>query len=600
MTITMESTAAEVPIAAVTGLTYHYPGGETPALRDLAWSVAPGEYVTVTGPSGSGKSTLLRCLNGLTPHFSGGTFDGIVTVAGHDTRHAHPRALARTTGFVFQDPEAQFVTGRVDDEIAFGMEQLGVPPLTMRKRVEEVLDLLGIAALRDREIATLSGGERQRVAVAAALALQPAILALDEPTSQLDPWGAEEVLAALTRLNEDLGLTVVLAEHRLERVIAHTDRLTVLAAGGTVALDGPPRTVLREMARDTLPPLLALGRHLGWDPLPLSIKEGRAAQRREMASGRLPAPPPPDPVPAAGAPLVQLQRVSAGWDTRAVLRNVDLDVRSGELVALMGRNGSGKTTLLRLIAGLHRPASGRVVVAGQDTVSLHTADVAQTVGYLPQNPSALFFAETVAAELAFTLKHHRGPGRDPEETLAALGLSHAAGRHPRDLSGGERERAALAAVLVGGPRLLLLDEPTRGMDAARKRELAATLARLQTEGVAILVATHDVELVAAIASRVVLLGDGRIVADGGPRAVLSGSLTFATAINKLYGDGFLTPGDVLAALTRQLPSPGSTEEGGRGSVLEASHSASDSTSSSPSPTSTLSNVRGGSERISTV
>ena len=538
----------EAAIASFSGVTFRYPERDAPALRALDWAVAPGELVTVTGPSGSGKSTLLRCLNGLTPHFSGGVFDGVVTVAGHDTRQYNPRALARITGFVFQDPEAQFVTSRVDDELAFGMEQLGVPPVTMRKRVEEVLDLLGIAALRDREIATLSGGERQRVAVAAALALQPAILALDEPTSQLDPWGAEEVLTALTRLNEDLGLTVVLAEHRLERVVSHADRLTILDPDGTVAGDGPPREVLRQAGIDTLPALLALGRRLDWEPLPLSIKEGRAAQRRDAASGRTPAPPGTDPSAPGGAPVVRLQRVSAGWERYPVLRGIDLEVRPGELVALMGRNGSGKTTLLRIIAALHRPAAGKALVAGRDTAAMHAAEVAQTVGYLPQNPSALFFAETLGAELAFTLKHHRQSGIDPEATLSSLGLAHAAGRNPRDLSGGERERAAMAAVLVGAPRVLLLDEPTRGMDAARKRELAVILERLRAEGVAIVLATHDIELVAAVASRVVLLGDGRVVADGGPRAVLSGSLTFATAINKLYGDGFLTPGDVLAGL----------------------------------------------------
>ena len=548
MSAPVPATLLEEPIATFSGLTYRYPERDTPALRDLNWTIAPGELVAVSGPSGSGKSTLLRCLNGLTPHFSGGTFDGVVTVAGHDTRHYSPRVLARLTGFVFQDPEAQFVAGRVDDELAFGMEQLGVPAVTMRKRVEEVLDLLGIAALRDREIATLSGGERQRVAVAAALALQPSILALDEPTSQLDPWGAEEVLAALNRLNEDLGLTVVLAEHRLERIVAHADRLTVLAPGGTIALDGPPRAILRQADAGSLPALFALGRRLAWDPLPLSIKEGRVAQRRDAAVGRMPAPAAADAAPPGGAPIVALQRVSAGWDRSSVLRDIDLDVRPGELVALMGRNGSGKTTLLRLVAGLHRPTSGRVLVAGQDTTRLHPADIAQTVGYLPQNPSALFFAETVRAELAFTLKHHRQSGPDPEATLASLGLEHALDRHPRDLSGGERERAALAAVLVGGPRVLLLDEPTRGMDAARKRALIETLHRLRADGVATLLATHDVELVAEVASRVALLGDGRIVADGGPRTVLSGSLSFTTAINKLYGDGFLTPGDVLAGL----------------------------------------------------
>jgi energy-coupling factor transport system ATP-binding protein len=543
------STPHGEPAATFSNLTYRYPERETPALQHLNWTVASGEFVTVTGPSGSGKSTLLRCLNGLTPHFSGGTFDGVVTVAGYDTRHYSPRVLARLTGFVFQDPEVQFVAGRVDDELAFGMEQLGVPPVTMRKRVEEVLDLLGIAALRDREIATLSGGERQRVAVAGALALQPSMLALDEPTSQLDPWGAEEVLAALNRLNEDLGLTIVLAEHRLERVVAHADRLTLLAPGGSIALDGPPRDALRQADITNLPALLALGRRLDWDPLPLSIKEGRAAQRRAAALGQVPAPAAPDPSPPGGTPLVALQHVSAGWDRYPVLRDIDLEVRPGELVALMGRNGAGKTTLLRLVAGLHRPSSGKVFIAGQDTTHHHPADIAQTVGYLPQNPSALFFAETLRAELAFTLKHHRRPGLDPEATLATLGLEHAIDRHPRDLSGGERERAALAAVLVGGPRVLLLDEPTRGMDAVRKRALVATLRQLRTDGVAILLATHDVELVAEVASRVTLLGDGRIVADGGPRTVLSGSLTFTTAINKLYGDGFLTPGDVLVGLS---------------------------------------------------
>ena len=594
MSAHVPATFVEDPIATFSGLTYRYPERGSPALRSLDWAVAAGEFVTVTGPSGSGKSTLLRCLNGLTPHFSGGTFDGKVTVVGHDTRHYSPRVLARLTGFVFQDPEAQFVTSRVDDELAFGMEQLGVPAVTMRKRVEEVLDLLGIAALRYREIATLSGGERQRVAVAAALALQPSILALDEPTSQLDPWGAEEVITALTRLNEDLGLTIVLAEHRLERVVSHTDRLTVLDRSGTVALDGPARDTLCQIDTDNLPALLALARHLGWRPLPLSIKEGRAAQRRDVAAGRVPAPAPLDLAPPGGSAIVALQRVLAGWDRNPVLRDIDLEVRPGELVALMGRNGSGKTTLLRIVAGLHRPSSGRVMIAEQDTARLHPADVAQTVGYLPQNPSAHFFAETLGAELAFTLKHHRHSRLDPETTLALLGLEHAASRNPRDLSGGERERAALAAVLVGAPRVLLLDEPTRGMDAARKRALISMLGRLRAEGVAILLATHDVELVAEVASRVVLLGDGRIVADGGPRTVLSGSLTFATAINKLYGDGFLTPDDILTGL-------GIQRAGGlaAGSVIQPS-SERESTTSSPLPTTMSEKVCDGSDRTSTL
>jgi energy-coupling factor transport system ATP-binding protein len=534
------------PLVTFTDVEYVYPEQRTPSLRIPEWHVSPGEFITLTGPSGSGKSTLLRCLNGLTPHFSGGEFGGVVMVDGQDTRFHTPRDLARTTGFVFQDPEAQIVSARVADELAFGMEQLGVAPLIMRKRVEEVLDLLGIAALRHRDISTLSGGERQRVAVASALALQPTILALDEPTSQLDPWGAEEVIAALTRLNEDLGLTVVLAEHRLDRVVSQSDRLTLLAPGGTIAQDGPPREVLASADPATLPPLLALGRARHWTPLPLTIKEGRARVRDEVSAGIVPPAPLPDAPRPGGTPILRVEGVGAGWEQRRVLREIDFELYPGEVLALMGRNGSGKSTLLRVISGLHRLTGGRVLLGGQDTSRLHPAEIAQTVGYLPQNPSSLFFAETVADELAFTIKHQTGQTRDPQEVLETLGLAHAASRHPRDLSGGERERAALAAVLVGAPQVLLLDEPTRGMDAARQRQLVALLRQLQREGVAIVLATHDVELVAEVANRVALLGDGRIVAEGTPREVLAGSLAFTTAVNKLYGRTLLTPQDVQA------------------------------------------------------
>ena len=524
------------------GVSYSYPDRAEAALSGIDWTIGEGEFAVVAGPSGSGKSTLLRCLNGLVPHFSGGRFGGTVLVAGHDTRAYGPRALARITGFVFQDPEAQLVTTRVDDEIAFGMEQLGVPPATMRRRVEEMLDLLGIAPLRRRQVRTLSGGERQRVALAAVLAVQPSILALDEPTSQLDPGGAEEVVAALTRLNEDLGVTIVLAEHRLERVVAHADRLRVLGDGGRTLIDAAPRQALAAMDDAALPPLVALGRRLGWEPLPLSIKEGRATARQEH---RPPAPPPPDPYPPGGPPAVVLRRVTAGYGREPVLDSLDLEVWPGELVALMGRNGAGKTTLLRLVMGLHRPHSGQIAVLGRDTARREVADLARDVGYVPQNPTSLLFAETLREELAFTRRHHGGVGVDPEGLLAALGLGQAIDRNPRDLSGGERERAALAAVLVGAPKVLLLDEPTRGLDSCRKRQLGALLTSIRREGTAILLATHDVELVAQVATRVVLLGDGRVVADGGPRSVLSGSLAFGTQVNKVYGGGFLTVADVV-------------------------------------------------------
>jgi energy-coupling factor transporter ATP-binding protein EcfA2 len=532
------------PASGITfdGVSFAYGHAGGAVLSGVDWRIDDGDFVVLAGESGSGKSTLLRCLNGLVPHFSGGRFGGSVTVAGLDTRHNGPRALSGDVGFVFQDPDAQRVATIVEDELAFGMEQLGVPPLTMRTRVEEVLDLLGIAALRHRDLDTLSGGERQRVAVAAALTLQPRILVLDEPTSQLDPWGAEDVIAAVERLNHDLGLTVVMSEHRLERVIAVADRMRVLRLEGP--FDGPPRDVLQALDDEMLPPIARLGRAMEWFPLPMTVKEGRSAAR--LAGFR-----PPEAIDEraspSGVPVVVLDRVSAGHGRATVLAEISLEVRPGEIVAVMGRNGSGKTTLLRTIMGFHRPTRGRVVVNGEEAGQRKPGEPPARTGYLPQRPGAILFNDSVRAELAFTERFHRGHARNADELLTELDLAHLRDRNPRDLSTGEQERAALAAVLVANPRLVLLDEPTRGMDYRRKHALSRFLRNRRAEGIATMLATHDVELVAETATRVVLLGEGEIVADGSPRDVLSGSLTYSTQINKLLGGRFLTVADALPA-----------------------------------------------------
>ncbi|MDQ3045237.1 MAG: ATP-binding cassette domain-containing protein [Chloroflexota bacterium] len=530
------------PLITYDRVTVQYPDSPEAALAATNWRVEEGAFALLAGPSGSGKSTLLRCVNGLVPHFTGGRFGGNVTVGGFDTRRVGPRTLSRTVGFVFQDPETQAVAQRVEDELAFGMEQLGEIPAVMRRRVEEVLDLLGIEALRYRDQATLSGGERQRVAIAAALAAGPRLLVLDEPTSQLDPWAAEEVLSALIRLNEEQGLTILLAEHRLERVVAHADQMRFLPLGGGAATDGSPREVLGRMPPVLTPPIVELGRRLGWSLPSLNVKEARArAWRPQSLRVLTPERPPVKP----GEVAVSLRGVHLCYPERPILEEIDFEIRSGELVALIGRNGSGKTTLLRAIMGFHRPKAGRISVFGRDIERLSPAGIARDVGYVPQQPGSLLFTESLGDELKFTLKQHAGQGRDPETLLADFGLSALAERHPRDLSGGERERAALAAILVANPRLLLLDEPTRGMDAERKIALGQLLRRLTDAGVAVILATHDVELTAQVATRVVLLGGGEIVADGGPRQVLTGSLTHGTQINRAYGGELLTVADAL-------------------------------------------------------
>lgn len=540
------------PIARLAGVSFRYPGADDWALREVDWSIERGSFTVVAGASGSGKSTLLRTLNGLVPQYSGGRFGGCVLVDGRDTRRHGPRELAASVGFVFQDPEAQLVTTRVVDEIAFGPEQFGMDRTTLRVRVEESLDLVGIAHLRDREIATLSGGERQRVAIAAALALRPQLLVLDEPTSQLDPWSAEELIAGLVRLNHDLGLTVVLAEHRLDRVASEADQLRFALPGGNW-LTGAPRDILArpELPAAMLPPVARLGRALGWDPLPLTVREGRWAA---AADGRRPAPPPIDPVLVSGLPpVVAIDRLRLGHPATGgpveVLRRVDLAIGPGEIVALMGRNAAGKTTLLRAIAGLLGPLSGTIAVGGAAVRPGAVGD--GRVGYLPQDPGALLFSESVRDELmasrrAMTNRTVQHDLPDVDDLLARLGLMEVADRHPRSLSGGQRQRVAIGAVLAGGPRVVLLDEPTRGMDGVRKDELAALLRALAADGIAVVVATHEVELAAAVASRVVMLGGGEVIADGTTRSVLGDALSYGPQMSKVSGREWLTVDEVLA------------------------------------------------------
>jgi energy-coupling factor transport system ATP-binding protein len=450
---------------------------------------------------------------------------------------------------VFQDPESSFVVDVVEEELAFALENFGFPQDVMRKRVEEALDQLKIAHLRYRPVSQLSGGEKQRVAIAAVLTLHPEILVLDEPTSQLDPQAAEEVLLALRQLNEDLGLTILLSEHRLERVVHYVDYILYWPGGGEPPLFGEPEAILRQTP--LTPPLITLAKALGWEPLPLTIKQGRRFAR--ALQERLTPPPLPEtPPPNGRVPAIDVVDLHFSYPAgAAALRGVSLQVHGGEFVALMGRNGSGKSTLLKHLVGLLQPARGRVQVAGMDAARTPTEVLTRVAAYLPQNPERLLFAESVREELAFSRRAHGLPPDDAadEALLARLGIAHLMDRHPHDLSVGEKQRLALAAVLVTDPQVIILDEPTRGLDYAQKEELARILRELRAQGKAILMATHDVELVAAATDRVALMSEGEMVVVGPSRRIMTESLVFSSQINKLFRDPrFLTPEDVLAAL----------------------------------------------------
>ncbi|MGK5548071.1 ABC transporter ATP-binding protein [Streptomyces sp. URMC 127] len=556
-----------------------YDDTEAPSLRGVDLTVPEGELCLLVGPSGVGKSTLLGTVSGLVPHFTGGTLHGRVTVAGRDTRTHKPRELADVVGTVGQDPLAHFVTDTVEDELAYGMESLGIPPQVMRRRVEETLDLLGLAALRDRPLATLSGGQQQRVAIGSVLTAHPKVLVLDEPTSALDPGAAEEVLAVLQRLVHDLGTTVLMAEHRLERVVQYADRVILLPGPGQAPVIGEPAEVMA--VSPVHPPVVDLGRLAGWSPLPLSVRDARrrAAPLRERLA---PLPPPPaeaaqaaratadapDAPKAAAAPrrtgfLRRARRTTEAdpapaaavtglavrHDRLVALRAVDLSVRSGETVALMGRNGAGKSTLLRTLVGMHRPAAGSVRVGGAAPHSTPPAELLRHVGLVPQEPRDLLYADTVAAECT-AADGDAGAAPGTCRALVSGLLPDVPGTaHPRDLSEGQRLALALAVVLTARPPLILLDEPTRGLDYAAKHRLVEILRGLAADGHAIVLATHDVELAAELAHRVVVIADGEVVADGPTAEVVVASPAFAPQVAKVLApQRWLTVGQVRDAL----------------------------------------------------
>ncbi|MFF5784537.1 ABC transporter ATP-binding protein [Streptomyces sp. NPDC012693] len=556
-----------------------------PTLRGVDLTVPEGELVLLVGPSGVGKSTLLGAVSGLVPHFTGGTLTGRVTVDGRDTRTHPPRELADLVGTVGQDPSAHFVTDTVEDELAYGMESLGLPPGVMRRRVEETLDLLGLAELRDRPIATLSGGQRQRVAIGSVLTPHPKVLVLDEPTSALDPSAAEDVLAVLQRLVHDLGTTVLLAEHRLERVVQYADQVLLLPEG----VMGSPAEIMA--VSPVHPPVVGLGRLAGWSPLPLTVRDARrrSGELKVRLEGRDPAGLPPHPLPArpasedrgpgrdpghregrpgrgsghrdgrpgrepghgdgrvslftrrrtrpepepSASPLLRVAALAVRRGRVEALRAVDLQVRAGETVALMGRNGAGKSTLLSTLVGMIAPTSGTVRVAGRAPHDTAPRELIRHVGLVPQEPRDLLFADTVAAECAAADADAGATPGTCRALVSELLPGVADGTHPRDLSEGQRLALALAVVLTGRPPLLLLDEPTRGLDYAAKARLVARLRSLAADGHAIVLATHDVELAAELAHRVVIIADGEVVADGPTAEVVVSSPAFSPQVAKI-------------------------------------------------------------------
>ncbi len=519
-------------IARTKGVTYSYPNAERPALEDVQFEAGDGELHLVVGPSGGGKSTLLRLFNGLIPQFHGGTLTGTLEVCGRDPSRVPTREMAALAGMVFQVPEDQAIADTVESEIAFGMEQMGVPRGEMKSRVGRLRREMGIDHLMARELATLSGGERQRVALAAVLALEPPLLLLDEPTSQLDGTGADAFACAVEAARTNRGTCVLVAEHRTARLFGLA-RAVWRVADGAVSRYGPADASLLAEA----PSLARLGQRLALDPVPLSFEDWPAGIGLTVA--------PPAKRPAPGDELLSVHGLGVSYGTLRALDGVDLSVSEGEIVALVGANGSGKSTMFRAIAGLVKPTDGDVFFGGQPAPS----DVSKrtlVAGYVPQDPTLAFYRESLAEEVGETLSRRHMDKAQASAVLDSWGLGGYAGRNPRDLSVGQQERAAQATMLAHRPRVWLLDEPTRGADVAARRQLACSLRRHAATGGAAIVATHDVESAAAWATRVVGLDGGRVSFDLPVREALGHGGPMPTAVARVV-PGALLPEEVSRA-----------------------------------------------------
>ena len=521
--------AGPAPLLRVRDVAITHLGEDAATPAAVSFDIAVGEVVLLLGPSGSGKSTLTLAVNGLIPHAVPADVSGTIQVAGREVASTSVAELSTHVGMVFQDPDAQLVTGTLLDEVAFGPENLRMPVGEVLARAEAALRRVGLWDRRAENPDRLSGGGRQRLAIACALAMGSPLLVLDEPTANLDPQGIEEVYDALAELIADGDRAILLVEHNLDAAVGLVDRTVVLDQEGRVIADGRVDAVLRGRAEELhatgvwLPTsaLAALRlRRAGYvlEPLPLTPAELREALEAAEGPASVVAASPPARTTHEAAPLISVRGLSLRRGRTEVVHDIDLDVRRGEFVAVVGANGAGKTSLIQAIAGVVPPPRGTVQVDGLDVGRADTRALSSRIGFVFQNPEHQFIANTVFDELAHGLRLQRLPDdavrARTEELLARFGLTDKARTHPFLLSGGQKRRLSVGTALVAGAPVLALDEPTFGQDRARADELLGLLRELNGEGTTILVVTHDMQLVSEYADRMVVMKDGRVLAQG--------------------------------------------------------------------------------------
>ncbi|MDR0405400.1 MAG: ATP-binding cassette domain-containing protein, partial [Clostridiales bacterium] len=558
---------------SVKNLTFAYPERAVAVLRDLSFSIGEGQFVALCGASGCGKTTLLRQLKpSIAPH---GVRSGEILFEGKPLGGVDLRE-SQKIGFVTQAADNQIVTDKVWHELAFGLESLGMDTPSIRRRVAETASFFGIQTWFHRSVAELSGGQKQILSLASVMAMQPSVLILDEPTAQLDPIAAAEMLDLVGKINRDLGVTVLMTEHRLEEVFPHADRVLVMEDGGVIA-DGTAREIgaaLKSRGHAmfaAMPvPMRVYAASVSSDACPVTVREGRAWLTRQTLTGDCPSPPPYSPPQTT--PAVEFDNVWFKYEKSApdVLKGLSFKAYSGEIHAVLGGNGTGKSTALSLAAGCRKPYRGKVRLSGEELGKIPARRLFDGfLGVLPQNPSSLFVRKTVGEDLLEMLDGTKLSAEEKQARVAEAAricdVSRLTRSHPYDLSGGEQQRAALAKVLLLRPRILLLDEPTKGLDAEFKRKLAGILRDLTARGAAVILVSHDIEFCAEYADRCALFFDGAIVSEADPRAFFAGNGFYTTAANRMARHllpNAVTANDVIRAVGGTPFTPARDGDGG--------------------------------------
>jgi energy-coupling factor transport system ATP-binding protein len=519
----------------LTNVTFSYPDSSEPALRNLSLKIEKGQFVVLFGASGSGKSTLLRLLKKEIQPF--GKLSGEILINGQLVQETE--GLTNEIGFVFQDPENQVVAEEVLHEMVFGLENIGLSTNEMRSRVAEMVHFFGIEPLLQRKTHELSGGKKQQINLASVLLMQPNILLLDEPTAQLDPVSSRELLDMLKRLNDEFGMTIILAEHRLEEVFTLADQI-IMMEKGQVQIEGNPKNILADVWNSSnkayVPSIPALFFSLnGQGNVPLTVKEGRnwiqnGAPLLKKEGQQL-------HYEVLGDEVIRAKSILFRYDKKTdyILNELDFTLKKGETYALLGGNGSGKSTLLKVIAGLLKPEHGKILMDQKPLKKYKFAEITEKVGYLPQNPKLFFIQDTIEKEIQDTLSKWKITNRKEIDLLIQdLGIGHLMSSHPYDLSGGELQKAALACLLIRKPEVLLLDEPTKGLDPLSKENLAKILFKLKSEGVTVLLSTHDVEFAAQYATKCGMMFQGTITSEDTPENFFKGNFFYTTMIQRLF------------------------------------------------------------------